>query len=126
MDLEYDILSNKRSFDNSSISTTGKEPFHFIITDITEAFIAAIELSIFISIYMTIPLFFYQFWLFIKPGLYEYEKKAFKRYYLMYCLLSILNIIITYWILLPATCNLFLSFEMSNIKESSPTGVIEN
>jgi sec-independent protein translocase protein TatC len=47
----------------------------FILTEITEAFMAATEISICITIYMIIPIILYQIWLFIKPGLYEYEKK---------------------------------------------------
>ena len=95
--------------------------FHLILTEITEAFIAATELAISITIYMLIPIILYQIWLFVKPGLYEYEKKELKRQYKIYCVLSLINVIITYWIILPATCKFFLSFssyqEISNMNE---------
>ncbi len=94
--------------------TMEEKKLKFILTEITEAFMAATEISICITIYMIIPIILYQIWLFIKPGLYEYEKKIWKIRYGTYCILSIINIIITYWIILPATCKFFLSFEMSD------------
>lgn len=94
--------------------TMEEKKLKFILTEITEAFMAATEISICITIYMIIPIILYQIWLFIKPGLYEYEKKIWKIRYGAYCILSIINIIITYWIILPATCKFFLSFEMSD------------
>ena len=88
----------------------GAEKFHFIFTEITEAFMAATELSISITIYMLFPVILYQIWLFIKPGLYSYERKELKRQYMIYCVLSVINIIATLGIILPATCKFFLGF----------------
>jgi Sec-independent protein secretion pathway component TatC len=52
------------------------EEFHFIFTEITEAFMAATKLSMFIGMYMQWPIILYQLWLYIKPGLYQYESKG--------------------------------------------------
>ena len=53
-----------------------EQEFHFIFTEITEAFMAATKLSMFMAVYMQYPIILYQIWLFIKPGLYEYESKG--------------------------------------------------
>ena len=36
-------------------------PFHFIFTELTEAFLAATKLSLFVSLYMLFPVALYQF-----------------------------------------------------------------
>lgn len=96
----------------ASHNMTGEE-FHFIFTEITEAFMAATQLSMFMALYLQFPIILYQVWLFIKPGLYQYESKWLSTIMLISCNLTVINLIITYFIILPATCKFFLSFEMS-------------
>lgn len=86
--------------------------FRFIFTDLTEAFTAALHVSLFISFYVTLPVILYQFWLFIKPGLYLYEKKQFEIISIMSFAAAAVNLLITYFFILPAACNFFLSFEI--------------
>lgn len=92
---------------------SAQPPFHFIFTEITEAFEAATELSIYVTLYALLTIAWYHTWSFIKPGLYEYEKKMLSFHAAVCCALSGINIIITYYVILPATCKFFLSFEMS-------------
>jgi Sec-independent protein secretion pathway component TatC len=72
------------------------EEFHFIFTEITEAFMAATQLSMFMGLYMQWPIILYQLWLFIKPGLYQYESKGALATMIIACGLSGINVIMTY------------------------------
>ena len=49
------------------------EPFAF--TDITEPFFSLLRVSFWAAGFLTAPLIFYQVWAFIRPGLYERERK---------------------------------------------------
>lgn len=53
--------------------------FHLIYTDIMEAFVAQIELSLFGSFIIFLPYLMGQVWSFILPGLYKYEKDRLLR-----------------------------------------------
>jgi len=46
----------------------------FIFTELTEAFFTRIQVSGFMTFYCFFFLFNYQFWLYLKPGLFEFEK----------------------------------------------------
>ena len=50
-------------------ATRNGSSFHLIFTELTEAFLAATQLSLAMTIYTLFPVAFYQFWLFIKSGL---------------------------------------------------------
>lgn len=89
------------------------KPFHFILTEITEAFTAATKLSIFVTIYALVPVACYQLWLFVQPGLYKYEKQIIERLLGACFFMSIIGAIIAYQAALPAICKFFsLNFEM--------------
>ncbi len=88
------------------------KPFHFILTEITEAFTAATKLSIFVTIYALVPVACYQLWLFVQPGLYKYEKQVIERLVGACFVMSIIGAIIAYQAALPAICKFFLNFEM--------------
>lgn len=46
-----------------------------IYTQIPEAFFTAMKVSFFAGLMLSMPVIFWQFWLFVAPGLYENEKK---------------------------------------------------
>ena len=47
----------------------------FIYTDLSEAFIVYIKLTIIFSLFFTYPIILMQIWLFLIPALYKHEKK---------------------------------------------------
>ena len=61
-------------------SSQNGTPFHFIFTELTEAFFASIIISLFVTLCVLLWIAIYQFWLFIKPGLYFYEKRLFQSF----------------------------------------------
>lgn len=85
--------------------------FHLIFTELSEAFITHILVAINTSLYMCIiPLIATQIWWFIKPGLYKQEKRKIAKAMGMSLILWIFNIILTYYLILPAACSFFHNF----------------
>lgn len=87
--------------------------FHFIFTDLTEAFYASLYVSLFITACLLLVACLYQFFLFIQPGLYEYEKKQILSYLILSWFISFTSLIFTYFIILPGVCKFFLSYEIN-------------
>ena len=51
------------------------ENSHVIFTKLQEPFFTALKVSFFTAFIFSLPVIFWQFWLFIAPGLYDNEKK---------------------------------------------------
>ena len=92
----------------SDIIDLVQQPFHFILTEVSEAFWAITELSLILTIFLIIPFLSYQIWLYIKPGLYQYEKNVLRCAFALYLFFWFLSLLLTYYFLLPATCKFFL------------------
>lgn len=85
--------------------------FHLIFTEITEIFFSQTKFATYFTLLFFFPLFFYHVWLFIKPGLFLLEKKAIISLgFLSFCL-TFFSLFITYFFLLPYTCQFFLNFD---------------
>jgi len=82
-----------------------------IYTDLTEAFFTYIKVSFWAAVCLSFPVIASQLWMFIAPGLYRQERKAFLPYLLATPLLFILGGAIVYYVLLPMAWTFFLSFE---------------
>jgi Sec-independent protein secretion pathway component TatC len=88
--------------------------FHLIFTEITEAFISHICASAIITFYFcALPIFFYHLFMFLKPGLYRHEKLRLVGVIYASIMLSLAGLAFTAYILLPAGCTFFTSFESS-------------
>ena len=82
-----------------------------IYTNITEAFITQLKLSFYIGTYLILPNIMYSLWAFIKPGLYDNEKRFIKNTFIPSIILFILSIILSYNFLIPAIYKFFIGFE---------------
>lgn len=94
------------------LSDLGKR--YFIYTDVTEAFITYIKVSLFTSVYICFPVIMYQMWIFLVPGLYKYERKKLGIFCLLSFLLFSLGGLIAYFLIFPVAWKFFLSFELAN------------
>jgi sec-independent protein translocase protein TatC len=72
-----------------------------IATNVTSAFFVPLELVFFISLFIGIPFFLYQLWVFIAPALYKDEKRMLWPLLLVSSALFYCGIAFAYWILLP-------------------------
>ena len=104
----YLLVEPSKSFTKTS------SPY-FIYTNLTEVFSTYLRMVLLVSVYFTIPLCFYQIWLFFSPGL--YNKEALKiKYWILFITLN--YFFITYFLYDPIlfwSWKFFSNFETSDI-----------
>ncbi len=84
-----------------------------IYTNLTEAFFTYLKVALFSGIFITFPILLIQVWIFIAPGLYEKERKAFLPFLAATPVLFFLGAACVYYLVLPMAWPFFLSFQMS-------------
>lgn len=96
--------------------------FHFIYTKLTEGFIAELKISFISSLFLCSPIFFYQLYKFLEPGLYKDEKKIIMLYIFFPPVLFLIGVVLVYFIIMPITWKFFVSFQ--NISARNGTSII--
>lgn len=91
-----------------------------IYTNLTEAFFTYVKVSFFAGIFLTFPILASQIWLFIAPGLYIKEKKAFLPYLIATPFLFFAGGATVYYIVMPAAWPFFLSFQSTAEQTALP------
>lgn len=86
-----------QAFHNASLIGTGP----------AEAFVLKMKMAIFAGILVSSPFSFFQFWLFISPGLYEREKKWVLPFVIAASLLFLLGVWFCYVAVLPVAFDFF-------------------
>ncbi len=86
-------------------------PRRLIFTALTEAFFTYIKVAFFGGAFIAFPVIATQIWLFIAPGLYRSEKRAFLPFLLASPVLFILGAALAYYAVFPAAWSFFISFE---------------
>jgi sec-independent protein translocase protein TatC len=90
----------------------GNEPGrHLIYTDLTEAFLTDLRVAFWTAFCLAFPLIATQLWLFVAPGLYRQERRAFLPYLLATPILFIMGGSLVYYVIFPVAWKFFLSFE---------------
>jgi len=82
-----------------------------IFTGVMEAFFTRVKVAFFAAIMVAFPVLATQLWLFIAPGLYRQEKKAFLPFLLMTPVLFILGSALAYFFAVPVALHFLLGFE---------------
>ncbi len=82
-----------------------------IFTDLTEVFFTHIKIAFFFGAFITCPIFLTQLWLFVAPGLYRTEKKAFGPFLVATPILFFTGGALVYYVIFPLAWHFFLSFE---------------
>lgn len=81
-----------------------------IFTAPTDKFMAHIKVSVLAGLITACPVWIYQLWKFVEPGLYTKEKK-FGRYFILFgSLLFLIGVSFAYFLVLPAAFKVLLSF----------------
>jgi sec-independent protein translocase protein TatC len=86
-----------------------------IFTSLTEGFFTFLKVAFFGAAFISFPVVATQLWLFIAPGLYRSEKRAFAPFLLATPVLFLLGAALAYYFVFPFAWKFFISFE-------SPTG----
>ncbi len=84
---------------------------HLIYTDLTEAFFTDLRVAFWTAFSLAFPIIATQIWLFVAPGLYRDERKAFLPYLLATPVLFIMGGALVYYVIFPVAWRFFLSFQ---------------
>lgn len=82
-----------------------------ITTGLTEGFFTYLKVSFFAGIFITFPVLLSQLWMFLAPGLYKAEKKAFLPFLIATPILFFAGGATVYYGILPMAWSFFLSFQ---------------
>lgn len=81
-----------------------------------EAFLIHIKAATIIGFLAASPVLFTQAWLFIKPGLYEHEKKLLTTLSLSSIVFFMVGAAFAYWVAIPYGLDFLLSYQTENLK----------
>ena len=87
---------------------------------VEEKFVTYLKVSLILGLVIAFPYVFWEIWRFIKPGLYEKEKKAARGIVLICSLLFMMGVCFGYFIISPFALSYLTSFNLADI-ESQPT-----
>jgi len=91
---------------------------HFIYTDLTEVFFTQVKVAFFGAACLTFPIFASQIWIFVAPGLYKNERKAFFPFLVATPILFLIGAAILYYVMLPVAWKFFLGFQQAGGPET--------
>jgi len=97
------------------------EKFEIKPIQMGEEFFTAIKVAFWMGFIASFPYLFYEFWRFIKPGLYEKESKAAKGIVLSCSLLFITGVSFGYFIIAPFAINFLIGFDVGAMVSTAPT-----
>ena len=84
---------------------------HFIYTDLTEAFFTDLRVAFWASFCLAFPVIASQLWMFVAPGLYRNERRAFLPYIFATPVLFIIGAALAYFVIFPIAFRFFASFQ---------------
>lgn len=90
------------------------EGLEIITRDIAEQFLSHIKVSIWIGLVVAFPYVFFEFWQFIKPGLYEKEKRAARGVVFVCSFLFITGVLFGYFVIAPFAVTFLSSYTVSD------------
>jgi sec-independent protein translocase protein TatC len=86
-----------------------------VYTNLTEAFITYLKLSLLIGIIFSIPVLLYELWMFVAPGLHADEKKTVFRIVFWATLLFAAGAGFAFFIVLPRALHFFMGFANAHL-----------
>ncbi len=92
----------------------------FIYTDLTEVFFTRVKVAFFGAACLSFPVFASQLWIFVAPGLYKHEKKAFFPFLFATPVLFLMGAALLYYVMLPVAWRFFLGFQQSGGPDQLP------
>jgi sec-independent protein translocase protein TatC len=89
----------------------GHEGRRLIYTALHEAFFTYIKVALFAAFFVSFPVIAGQLWMFVAPGLYKNERRAFLPFLFFTPLLFLLGASMVYYLIIPLAWKFFLGFE---------------
>ena len=92
------------------------EPFklELINIDLSAQFFIHISTTFYFALVLAIPFILYQLWLFVKPALYENEKKAAQGAFSFAAVLFFIGVLVGYYLIFPLTLRFLGTYQVSN------------
>ncbi|MER2520518.1 MAG: twin-arginine translocase subunit TatC [Bdellovibrionales bacterium] len=101
-------------------AATGAENHRLIYTGLTEAFSTYLRLALWTGCFIAFPVIATQIWMFVAPGLYENERKAFLPFLAATPILFLIGAAFAYYLVFPLAWTFFLSFEIPGAAGALP------
>jgi sec-independent protein translocase protein TatC len=98
----------------------GQEGRRMIFTNLTETFFTYVKLGLWGGLCLAFPIIASQIWMFVAPGLYKHERRAFLPFLLATPVLFMLGAGLVYFFIMPVAWRFFLSFETPGVPGSLP------
>ena len=92
------------------MQSKGEQP-HLIYTALYEAFFTYLKVAFFGATFLAFPVIASQLWLFVAPGLYRSERRAFAPFLIATPVLFVAGAELAYYFVFPFAWRFFLSFE---------------
>jgi sec-independent protein translocase protein TatC len=89
------------------------EGLEIITRDISEQFLSHIKVSIWLGLIVAFPYVFYEFWRFVKPGLYSKEQKVTKGVVFICSALFLFGVLFGYFVISPFAVTFLSSYSVS-------------
>jgi sec-independent protein translocase protein TatC len=89
-----------------------------IYTALQEAFFTYVKVAFFAAMFLGFPVIASQIWMFVAPGLYKHEKRAFLPFLVATPILFFLGGAFVYYFVFPVAWRFFLSFEATGVDAS--------
>jgi sec-independent protein translocase protein TatC len=95
------------------LAVGGDAPIEMIYTAPQEFFFTQVKLALFGAIFIAFPVIASQIWMFVAPGLYRNERKAFLPFLIATPILFLLGAAVVYFIAMPLAMKFFLSMQQT-------------
>ncbi len=95
--------------------------FHLMAIQMGEQFFTHIKVSLFLGFIVAFPYVFWEIWRFIKPGLYENEKKSARGIVFICSLLFLLGVLFGYFVITPFAINFLTGYSVGVDAVSNPS-----
>jgi len=89
---------------------------HLIFQTPYEAFLIHVKVAAVAGFLFSLPVLFWQFWLFVSPGLYGEEKRFFFPLIIICCLLFVAGCAFAYYLVVPFGLHFLLAFQTESLR----------
>ena len=101
----------------------GRDNARMIFTALYEPFLAQIKVAFYTALFLAFPVISMQIWMFVAPGLYRDEKKAFLPFLFATPILFFMGGALVYYFIMPMAWEFFLNFQTPGGEGALPVQV---
>lgn len=98
------------AFMTNPLKMTLPQGSNIIFTHVAEPFFTAVKVAFFAGLVFSMPIIFWQFWLFVAPGLYDNEKKYVLPFVISATLMFICGSSFCYYLVVPIAYKFLINF----------------